>query len=194
MKEEDVDISRIAGTPVENEVTLLYELANTMDILLNDIDNQLGKVGHGFSGEKKMQFRQYAQAVKNATFYLDKIGLDRVLWKATNENFDAYDNTLADSFEMIRFLMLYIDRSHSEEGYEAIYRFMSNLPKMGIFPDGYMSRFDFARPYIYGSGDRVMTEFGEAEIMAPGNNDNWVVKLKEDGKQVVVNKDTIKLL
>ena len=121
---DDIDISQIANTPVEHEVTLLYELANTIDILLNDIDNMLGKVGHSFSGEKKMQFRQFAQCVKNATFYIDKIGLERALWKATNENHKAYDNALADSYETIRFLMLYIDRSHlppheqpAEDGY-----------------------------------------------------------------------------
>lgn len=191
MKEE-VNIDQIKNTPVENEVTMLYELANVMDILINDIDNMLGKVGHAFSGEKKMQFRQYAQAVKNATFYLDKLGIDRVLWKATNENFAAYDNCLADSYEMIRFLMLYIDRSHTEDGFQSIYRHMSNLPSQGIFPDGFMHRFDFARPYIYGAGDRVMTDKGEGVIQAPGNGGNWVVKI--NGKQEIINEDNIKLL
>lgn len=191
MKEE-VNIDQIKNTPVENEVTLLYELAGTMDILLDDIDRMLGKVGHSFSGEKKGQFKGFAQAVKNATYYLDKIGLDRVLWKATNENHKAYDNALADSYEMIRFLMLYIDRSHTDEGFQSIYRHMSNLPSQGIFPDGYMSRFDFARPYLFGMGDRVMTDKGEGVIQAPGNGGNWVVKI--GNKQEIVNEDNIKLL
>lgn len=191
---EDIDIDQIKNTPVENEVTLLYELAGTMDILLDDIDRMLSKVGHSFTGEKKRQFKGFTQAIKNATYYLDKIGLDRVLWKATNENYKAYDNAVADSYELIRFLMLYIDRSHSEDGFQSIYRHMSNLPKMGIFPDGYISRFEFARPYVYGAGDRVMTEeYGECVIAAPGNDFNWLVRLP-DGTQKVVHQDTIKLL
>lgn len=190
---DDIDINQILGTPVEHEVTLLYELANAMDILVNDIDNQLAKTGHSFTGEKKRHFNAYAQSVKNATFHLDKIGLERVLWKATNENFNVYDNALADSYEMIRFLMLYIDRSHdNEESFHSIYQHLSNLPQTGIFPDGYVNRFNFARPYVFGAGDRVMTDKGEGVIQAPGNGGNWVVKIND--KQEIINEDNIKLL
>lgn len=191
---EDIDISQIANTPVENEVTLLYELATALDILVYDIDQMLSRTGHSFSREKKMQFRAYAKSVKDATYYLDKLGVERALWRAAQENYTVADNCLADAYELIRIIMLYIDRSHNDASFRSIYRHMSNLPQTGIFPDGYINRFEFARPYVYGAGDRVMTELGEAEIMAPGNNDKWVVKLKKDGKQVIVNEDTIKLL
>lgn len=189
----DIDISQIANTPVENEVTLLYELATALDILVYDIDQMLSRTGHSFSREKKWLFNAYAKSVKDATYYLDKLGVERVLWRASNENFAVADNCTADAYELIRIIMLYIDRSHKDEAvFQSIYRHMSNLPKTGIFPDGYINRFEFARPYIYGAGDRVMTDKGEGVIQAPGNGGNWVVKIGD--KQEIVNEVNIKLL
>ena len=197
MKEEKLtkeDIDAVCGKPVNNEVTLLYELASAIDILINDVDARLRSSGYSFTREKKMYFGRFAKSVKEAAVWLEKIGIDRVLWNASEENFATYDNCLADAFELLRFIFLYIDRSHSDEGMEAIYRHMSNLPKMDIFPDEFIEDFDFARPYVYGAGDRVMTEdYGECTIVAPGNEYNWVVRL-QDGTEKVIHQNKIRLL
>ena len=62
-------------------------------------------------------------------------------WQAVGEDARAYSNIIADANELIRLVLLYVDRSHNEDGYYSIFRHLRSLPEGGCFPEWYISRF-----------------------------------------------------
>jgi hypothetical protein len=89
--------------------------------------------------------------------------------------------------------MLYVDRSITEGGFEAINRFLTNLPHNGIFSEDAISEFHIDRPYKFDVGDRVSCESGPGSIAGVGNDGYWVVSL-DDGSQKIIHESELKLL
>lgn len=186
------DLALFNATPAEKKVVLLYELAAAVDMLVANINRDFRKMGYQFDREKKMMFNRYTASIKQATHWYEQIGIDDTIWKAVGKTFNGFDNYLADTNEMIRFLMMYIDRTHTEEGFQNLYRYLSNMPKSGIFPDETVAEFNFERPYAFGIGDRVGTEEGEGVISGRGNDGYWVVNVGDGQK--IIHESKISLL
>ena len=178
------------GSVVERKVVLLYEMAAAMDVLAANIDMELKRKGYEFQREKKRFFGNYARCMKEAAVWFDKINIEGVIWKAAKQNVRRYDNYLADTREILRMLMLYVDRSHNIGGYEAIFKCLRSLPSVGIFPDDVVAEFDFERPEFLQMGDRVETTFGSGRVAGKGNEGNWVIVL-DSGEQKIINERDI---
>ena len=186
---------KIEQTPLGWEVNALYILLQSIDVLVEDIDFQLRLRGEHFKKEQKQAFKRYTQKQRDAAYWLhDVIKIDDAFWNATEQNSKRYSNSIADAHELLRAVMLYIDRSHTEKGYYQIMRFLRSLPEGGIFPEKTISRFDFNRAWIYESGDRVhTTNHGDGTLDLHLGNGNWQVKL-DNGENVILNENHFKIV
>lgn len=185
------DLAKIKATPGEKKVVLLYELTAAVDMLVASINRDFRRMGYQFDREKKMMFGRYTDSVRKAAHWYEQIGIDETIWNAIGRTFNGYDNYMADTNEMLRFLMIYIDRTQTEEGFQSLYRYLSNMPKSGVFPDEVVAEFNFDRPYEFGVGDRVGTKFGEGVLVGRGNDGYWVVQLGDEQKIIHENKITL---
>lgn len=179
------------GGPLERQVTLLYELASAMDTLTVHIDSALRRSGFEFTREKKMMFNRYSQAIKQAEYWYERIGVDSVMQKAGGNNPNKFSMFLADTFEILRFLMLYIDRSLLVDNMDKIEKFFAELPSAGVFPDELIQEYAFERPDTFALGEEVELKDGRKGVVdGKGNNGNWVVRI--DGVHKIINeKDMI---
>ena len=180
-------------TPLGWLVNVLHLMLQATSVLIEDIDQQLQRQGDRFSREKKMYFKHYQRCLEQARGYMEKFGLDTSCWEAVGEDSKKYSNIIADANELIRVVMLYVDRAHSEDGYYKIMRHLRSLPENGLFPESYIARFNMHHVWIYGKGDRVhTTNHGDGTLDVKVNND-WIVNL-DNGNQVVLNENHFKLI
>lgn len=180
-------------TPLEWSVNVLHLMLQATMVLVEDIDMQLHIQGNAFHREKKKHIKNYARCIEQARGYMEKFGLDTSCWEAVGEDSKAYTNVIADANELIRLILLYVDRAHCENGYYDIMRSLRAMPENGLFPESYISRFNFKHEWIYGKGDRVhTTNHGDGTLDAKVNG-SWIVNL-DNGNQVVLNESMFKLL
>lgn len=180
-------------TPLGWLINVLHLMLQASSVLVEDIDQQLRWQGDKFNREKKMYFKHYQRCIEQARGYMEKFGLDTSCWEAVGEDSRKYSNIIADANELIRLVMLYVDRAHSEDGYYKIMRFVRSLPENGIFPERYIARFNMHHIWIPGKGDRVhTTNHGDGTLDMKVNND-WVVNL-DNGNQVVLNESHFKII
>lgn len=176
------------------KVDVFYLLLQAVSIIMTDIDEELKKAGSAFQREKKMQVNRLLKCHKDAERYFDAIGVDSSMFDAVGQNSKRYDNAMADAFELVREILLYVDRSATDEGFYSIFRFMRSLPTSGRFTEKDIARFDFKRPWITGPGDRVRTErYGDGTVEFKGNGNNWVVRM-DDGTQRVLEEKSLTLI
>ena len=195
MKNETKDMeSKNEPTPLGWLVNVLHMMLQASSVLIEDIDQQLQREGKKFNREKKMYFKHYQRCVEQARGYMEKFGLDTSCWEAVDEDARKYSNIIADANEMIRVIMLYVDRAHSEDGYYKIVRFLRALPEQGIFPEKYIARFNMHHVWVPGAGDRVHTEHhGDGTLAFKANGNAWVIDL-DSGGQTVLNEEQFKLI
>lgn len=174
-------------------VNCLHLMLQATTVLVEDIDQQLKVQGNRFHREKKQYIKNYARSLEQARYWMEKFGLDTSCWEAVGEDGRAYSNVIADANELIRLVMLYVDRAHTEDGYYKIFRFLRSLPENGLFPEWYIGRFNMHHVWVPGKGDRVHTlNHGDGIIESKVNND-YLIKL-DNGKQVVLAEKHFKLL
>ena len=197
LKRSDImaDKKPLEQTPLGWEVNMTFLLLQAVDILVEDIDNQLHARRESFKREQKKAFTTYTKKQREASYWLhDVIDVDGAFWEATDMDSKRYSNSVADAHELLRACMLYMDRSHTETGYYKIMRYMRSLPEGGIFPEEFISRFDFNRAWVYEAGDRVRTtNHGEGTLDLHLGNKNWQVKL-DNGESVILNENHFHLL
>lgn len=174
------------------KVNVLYVLTAAVDVLVNDVDRDLKKIGTSFDKEKKRTFGRYAKSVRDCAYWVDRLGIDETVWRASGESARRYDGFLADARELLRLILLYVDRSHSEDGFYRIFRFLRSLPENGLFAEEDIARFEFKREWIPEPGDAVETPHGKGVIRMTLNHGDYMVDL-EDGRQKVVNGKDLKL-
>lgn len=179
--------------PLGWSVNMLHLMLQATTILMEDIDQQLRYRGEKFRQDKKQYIRNYARCVEHATYWMEKFGLDVSCWEAVGENGKAYSNVIADANELIRVVMLYMDRAHTYEGYQKVMRFLRSIPENGIFPEKYIARYDMKHEWLYGKGDKVDTPYGQGVVDFHANGDDWCIKFP-DGTQKIVNESKLKLL
>lgn len=166
-------------------VNVLHLMLQATTVLVEDIDQQLRAQGSKFHKEKKQYIKNYARCVEQARYWMEKFGLDTSCWEAVGEDGRAYSNVIADANELIRLVMLYVDRAHTEDGYYKIFRYLRSLPENGLFPEWYIARFNMHHQWVPGKGDKVHTKtHGDGVIEAKVNN-AYLIKL-DNGEQVVL--------
>lgn len=179
--------------PLNWAVNVLHLLLQATTVLVEDIDVQLRIKGERFHREKKNYLKNYAKCLEQATYWIDKFGLDASCWEAVGEDSRAYSNVVADANELIRLIMLYVDRAHSEEGYEKIFRFLRSLPEQGIFPESYIARYRMKHVWVPGKGDRVSTKNHGDGTISMKVNGNYVIDL-DSGGQTVLNESQFQII
>ena len=178
---------------MEWSVNVLHLMLQATTILVEDIDQQLRVQGNAFHREKKMYIKNYARCIEQARGWMEKFGLDTSCWDAVGEDSKAYTNVIADANELIRVILLYVDRAHSDNGYYEIMRYLRSLPENGLFPEKYVARFNMHHEWVFGKGDRVHTEHHGDGTLDFKTNGNWVINL-DSGGQTVLREDQIKLI
>ena len=187
-------MAKLERTPLGWEVSILHVMLQAVDVIIEDIDQQLHAQSASFRQDKKMYFKHYQRCIEQARGYLEKFGLDTSCWEAVGKDSRRYSNIIADANEMVRLILLYVDRSHTEENYYNIFRFLRSLPENGIFPERFIGRFNMHHEWVPGVGDRVHTEHrGDGTLACKGNGKAWVINL-DSGGQTVLNEDQFKLI
>ena len=174
-------------------INVLHLMLQATSVLMEDIDQQLQWQGAKFHQEKKKHFKNYARCIEQARGYMEKFGLDTSCWEACGEDSRAYTNVVADANELIRVVMLYVDRAHSEDGYYKIMRYLRSLPENGLVPEKYIARFNMHHEWIPGKGDRVHTTNHGDGTLDIKVNDAWIVNL-DSGGQTVLKEEHFKLI
>ena len=176
-------------TPLEWSINVLHLLLQATTVLVEDIDQQLQAQGTGFRREKKQYIKNYAKCVDQARYWMEKFGLDTSCWEAVGQDGRAYSNVIADANELIREVMLYVDRAHSEDGYYKIFRFLRSMPENGLFPEWYIKRFNMHHEWVLGKGDRVRTvNYGDGTIDSKLLNGAYIINLDSGGQKVLEEK------
>lgn len=170
-------------------VNVLHLFLQATTVLVEDIDQQLQAQGNRFHKEKKQYIKNYTRCVDQSRYWMEKFGLDTSCWEAVGEDGRAYSNVIADANELIRLVMLYVDRAHSEDGYYKIFRFLRSMPEQGLFPEWYIARFAMHHVWIPGKGDRVHTaNHGDGVIDQKLLNGNYIINLDSGGQTVLEEK------
>lgn len=190
MSREEIDKLCEVST-VGSKVTLLYHLAMVMDILIMDIDRELQRHGAGgFEKEKKRRFNIYSQSVRDTCTRAEQLNIDNAIWKVTG-NSRSYDSVRGTANEILRFLLLLIDRTHSRGAAFRAFHYLKGLPSAGIFKAEDFARFAFGSADEPKAGDIVNTPHGKGVIDFELNNGDYMMTFS-DGKQRVVNIEQFK--
>lgn len=130
-----------AAALVGNDLKLAYNLAQAVDILLASVARRLSAFG-GMKREKKMAFNQFRKAVESAAYWFDR-AFEGDLEAATCGEWLKLDGYRQDANELIRVMMLYIDRTTTYKTYGELVKHMEDMPEGGIFSAGDIARFNF---------------------------------------------------
>ena len=126
---------------VGNDLKLAYGFAQAVDILLASVARRLSAFG-GMKCEKKMAFNQFRKAVESAAYWYDR-AFEGDLEAATCGEWVKLDGYRQDSNELIRAMMLYIDRTTTYKTYGDLIKHMEDMPEGGIFSAEDIARFNF---------------------------------------------------
>ena len=135
MKQDPVKI-------IGNELKLAYNLAMATDILFQTIARRLHFLGSGLKQEKKQAFNRFSKAIQDASYWFDR-AYEGDLEAATCGVWTRLDGYRQDSNELIRAMMLYIDRTTTYKTYEDVIAYLKSLPKGGIFGEEDLARYNF---------------------------------------------------
>lgn len=106
---------KLEESPLGWTIVLLFIILNAAEVLTYDIDDQLQDrfgPGNGFDPQKKYWLKHYYRCMKQARHWLEEMfKIDEIVWESTDQDSRRYTNAMADSSEIIRILMLYLDRA-----------------------------------------------------------------------------------
>ena len=126
---------------VGNELKLAYNFAMATDILLRTIERRLRLFG-GLKQEKKQAFKRFSKAVEDAAYWFDR-AYEGDLEAATCGVWTRLDGYRQDANELIRVMMLYIDRTTTFKTYDELIAYLKSLPEGGIFSAEDLARYNF---------------------------------------------------
>ena len=126
---------------VGNDLKLAYSFAQAVDILLASVARRLSAFG-GMKREKKMAFNQFRKAVESAAYWYDR-AFEGDLEAATCGEWVKLDGYRQDSNELIRAMMLYIDRTTTYKTYGEVLAYLRGLPEGGLFSESDVKRYEF---------------------------------------------------
>lgn len=130
---------------IGNELKLAYNFAQATDILLASIGRRLKQFG-GMRQEKKQNFNRFTKAVKDAAYWYER-AFEGDLEAATCGEWSRLDGYRQDANELIRVMMLYIDRTTTYKTYGEVMEYLRNLPEGGLFSAEDVKRYEFTAKY-----------------------------------------------
>ena len=130
---------------VGNLLKLAYNFAQATDVLMSSIALRLRRFG-GMKQEKKRAFNQFRKAVENASYWFDR-AFEGDLEAATCGDWKKLDGYRQDANEMIRVMMLYIDRTTTYKTYGEVTKYLTDMPEGGLFSANDIKEFDFKATY-----------------------------------------------
>lgn len=138
------DTERIqkASSLIGNELRLAYSLSMAVDTLMNDIALRIRHLG-GFKRERKMNFATFCDCVRKAMVWWEKCEFEKEFITMSEGDMNRLDGFRQDANEIIRFVMLYIDRTGSEETRDAIEKILTEADSFNIFNESDLARFSY---------------------------------------------------
>ena len=130
---------------VGNLLKLAYNFAQSTDVLMSSIALRLRRFG-GMKQEKKRAFNQFRKAVENASYWFDR-AFEGDLEAATCGDWKKLDGYRQDANEMIRVMMLYIDRTTTYKTSGEVMKYLTDMPEGGLFSANDIKEFDFKATY-----------------------------------------------
>lgn len=130
---------------VGNLLKLAYNFAQATDVLMSSIALHLRRFG-GMKQEKKRAFNQFRKAVENAAYWFDR-AFEGDLEAATCGDWKKLDGYRQDANEMIRVMMLYIDRTTTYKTYGEVMKYLTAMQEGGLFSANDIKEFDFKATY-----------------------------------------------
>lgn len=130
---------------VGNLLKLAYNFAQATDVLMSSIALRLRRFG-GMKQEKKRAFNQFRKAVENASYWFDR-AFEGDLEAATRGDWGKLDGYRQDANELIRVMMLYIDRTTTYKTYGEVMKYLTTMPEGGLFSANDIKEFDFKAKY-----------------------------------------------
>jgi len=136
------------------EINLLYMLTQSFDLILRDIEWRMAKLGvdekgHkiAFKHEKKKQFGEYLNCIRDIVKLAHKA--EDLNEKLTQDIYDVSAETnyttipiwQSEANELARLLLMYADKSTTEEAVNNIHSFMRSLPGEGIITEDVLKNF-----------------------------------------------------
>ena len=142
-EQEDKIVSTIVDR-MGARVKLLYNLMQAADVLMNDILNGFQNYGTCFSRERKQNYNHCMDAIRTADHYYSQFAEEDLAASAVaSGGYSKLDSYRKDANELVRFVMLYIDRSRTNEAYQKIGSMLDSLPEGGVFPADVIAHFNF---------------------------------------------------
>lgn len=126
---------------IGNELKLAYNFSQATDILLASIARRLAQFG-GMKQEKKQAFNRFTKALKDAAYWFDR-AFEGDLEAATCGEWSRLDGYRQDANELIRVMMLYIDRTTTYKTYGEVLEYLRGLPEGGLFSAEDVKRYEF---------------------------------------------------
>lgn len=145
----DIDASTIA-----EEIKLMYLMAGATMSVVEDVRKRIGNIylKHGLMAthnEMLSGLNDFCKSVKQAGYHFYN-RIDTQIISATwgigceekGGNVEAYDGFNADQLEVVRLLMLYVDRTiRSQDAFSKVFKTLRQLPSQGVFKDEDIARF-----------------------------------------------------
>lgn len=124
-------------------VNLMHLTARALDILVTDTVNTLTAGQYEWQKESKQAFNRYIKCVKDSCYWFQKAIEEEVEYAVdkSGEGWDLYDSYLEDANEIVRLLMLYMDRSHELANRDKVFRFLREIPEQGLFTEQEIDKF-----------------------------------------------------
>lgn len=130
---------------VGNLLKLAYNFAQATDVLMSSIALRLRRFG-GMKREKKLAFGRFCRAVEDAAYWFDR-AFEGDLEAATCGEWKKLDGYRQDANELIRAMMLYVDRTTTYKTYGEVMKYLTNMPEGGLFSADDIKMFDFKAKY-----------------------------------------------
>ena len=130
---------------VGNLLKLAYNFAQATDVLMSSIALRLRRFG-GMKREKKLAFGRFCKAVEDAAYWFDR-AFEGDLEASTCGDWRKLDGYRQDANELIRAMMLYIDRTVTYQTYEDVIKYLTDMPEGGLFSSDDINKFNFKATY-----------------------------------------------
>lgn len=130
---------------VGNLLKLAYNFAQATDVILSVVALRVRRFG-GLRQEKKKAFNNFKEAVERAAYWYG-VAYDGDLADATCGDYRKLDGYRQDANELVRMMMLYIDRTTTWDTCRKVVEFLETMPEGGLFSEKDIKEFDFKAKY-----------------------------------------------
>lgn len=141
-------------TPEDVEVNVLFMLTQSFDLILRDIERRMAERAMReecrvveFKREKKKQFREYLDSLRDIAARMkrsydlnERIAQD-IYDSSAEDNYKSLPIWQLESNELARLVLLYADKSASEENVNKIHSYLRSLPGEGIVTEDVLKNF-----------------------------------------------------